>query len=208
MNPVLQDTDNQLAAMPPTKRALVIAFAAIAVMVAGWYFVFDDMLNQIEQKEEKIAALQKKIQRNTVRALGARIAKEKKAILRLNEEIERAKMAETALRTRAERLDFFFFDRKRFYEMFERILRRSTELGVRLDSVTLEDETKTIAPLLEQKKRIRFEGAGLFGPIVRLSWFIEGFHALLKIDHFAIWYDEEAKEDRFAIDLLLYGAVE
>jgi Tfp pilus assembly protein PilO len=208
MNAMLQDTDNQLAAMPPAQRAFVIAFVAIAVMVAGWYFVGDDMLAQIENEEGQIASLQAKIRRNTVRALGARIAKKKKAILKLESAIERAKVAETALRARTERLDFFFFDRERFYEMFERILRRSTELGVRLDSVTLEDEVKAVSPLLEQKKRIRFEGAGLFGPVVRLSWFIESFNALVKIDRFAIWYDEEAKEERFAIDLLLYGAVE
>ena len=44
--------------------------------------------------------------------------------------------------------------------------------------------------------------------MVRLSWFIESFRALMKTDRFAFWYDEEAKEPKFAIELLFYGAKE
>jgi hypothetical protein len=117
-------------------------------------------------------------------------------------------MALTLLRGRTERLDFFIFDKYRFYEMFERVLARSTQLGVRLDSVTLEDEVRPLTTLLEQKKRIRIEGAGGFAPVLRLSWFIESFDALMKIDRFDFRYDEEAKEPRFVIELLFYGAKE
>ncbi len=206
MSPILQDTDAQLAAMPPWQRWAVIIGTALLIGVAGWYFWIDDLIGEIDTTQSRIARLERKIANNRIPALKRAIGKIEKENGRLKDRIERYRAMERLLQSRAEKLDIFLFDPARYMEIFEKILKRSVDLGIRIDDAYSQEGSGEISPLIDRWQRLIFEGSGSFPAVTRLSRYIESFKALAKITHYRYWYDEKAKEPRFEITIIFYGA--
>ena len=206
MNPILQDTDTQLAGMTPLQRGIVIATIALLIPLAGWYFLIDGTMEEIDAAKERVAKLERKIAHNRIAALKRAVAKLKKENLRLQRRIEHYRAMERLVQSRAERLDIFLFDPARYMAIFEKILKRSVDLGIRIDDAYSQRVEGEISPLIDRWQRLVIEGSGDFGAVTRLSRYIESFKALAKISHYRYWYDEKAKEPRFEITILFYGA--
>ncbi len=206
MNPILQDTDTQLAGMTPLQRGIVIATIALLIPLAGWYFLIDGTMEEIDAAKERVAKLERKIAHNRIAALKRAVAKLKKENLRLQRRIEQYRAMERLVQSRAERLDIFLFDPARYMAIFEKILKRSVDLGIRIDDAYSQRVEGEISPLIDRWQRLVIEGSGDFGAVTRLSRYIESFKALAKISHYRYWYDEKAKEPRFEITILFYGA--
>ena len=206
MKPMLQDTDARLAQMTPPQRWGVIVLAAVAILFLGWQLWLGDTMAANERHRMRIDELTHKIADNKISLLSKRIEKLKKENMMFAESIERHRAMARYLQAKATEMSFFLFDRRRFMEMFEKILRRSVELGIRIDAVETRDEKGDISTLIEKKKRLTITGAGPFAAVTKLTWFIESFGALMKITRYRYWYDSEAGEPKFLVELIYYGA--
>ncbi|NPA29390.1 MAG: hypothetical protein GXO33_04320 [Epsilonproteobacteria bacterium] len=206
MNVLLQNTDSQLAAMPPAKRWAVTGVTALLIVAAGWFLWGEALSEEIDTQERKIAQLETKIRKNALGMLGKAIRHTQEENLKLEERIEEYRAMVRYLQTKATGMRFFFFDRRRFMEMFEKVLRRSVDLGIRIDTVSSEAEKGAVSLLIEKKKRVVLEGSGSFPAVTRLTWYIESFGALMKIVRYRYWFDAQKGEPKFSIELLYYGA--
>lgn len=202
---LLQETENQFESFSPAKRLIVTAGTALMILALGWYGWIDPLTQQVEAEKTECEQLEQKIASVDLRRVGLMLEKVKGKRLRLQEELEKTEAAKRYLQSRAKRLDFLWFEQKSFLEMLDRVLKRSVELGLRIDLIESSDESGEISPMIEKKKAVRIDGAGRFADIVKLIHYIESFNALLKVDGVKISLGEEG-ETLFHLDLLSYGA--
>jgi Tfp pilus assembly protein PilO len=202
---LLQDTENQFAAFSPARRLIVTAGTALMILALGWYGWIDPLRQQIEAEKMECERLEQKIASVDLRRIGLMLEKVKRRRLQLQEELEKMEAAKRYLQSRAKQLDFIWFEQKSFLEMLDRVLKRSVELGLRIDLIESSDEKGEISPMIVKRKAVRIEGAGRFADIVKLIHYIESFNALLKVEGLKISLSEEG-ETLFHLDLLSYGA--
>jgi Tfp pilus assembly protein PilO len=200
-----QDTEAQLESFSPFRRLLLIVGTALAVVVLGYFLWIVPMQDEIGIRQEEVARLQRQLANVDLRKITGKLERVKKERLKLQEALERADAAKRYLQSRARALDILWFEQKDFLEMLDRTLKRSVELGLRLDRIETFDEEGQVTPLIEREKRVLIEGAGRFADIVRLVQFIESFNALLKVERFDVFLDEEG-ETRFRTEMISYGA--
>ncbi|WP_456452895.1 type II secretion system protein GspM [Hydrogenimonas sp.] len=202
---LLRDTEAQFENFSPAKRWLVTLGAAAMIAALGYYLWIEPMEREIETQQGQIAQLQRQIAQVNLRRITDKLAQVKRQRLGLQEELERADAARRYLQSRARALDFIWFEQKSFLEMLDRVLRRSVELGIRLDLLETFDIEGEVTPLIEKKRRVLLEGAGRFADIVRLVHYIESFNALLKVVRFEVFLDDEG-QTRFRTEMISYGA--
>ena len=206
MNAILRETETQLASMSAWRRWMVVAAAILMIATAGWYLWIDELIEKIDATRNRIETLEKKISANRMLALERIVAKLEKENRKLHSEIEKKKRMERWLQARARRLDIFLFDPERYMEIFEKILKRSVDLDIRIDSAYIQEGRGEISPLIDRWQRLIFEGSGSFAAVTRLTRYIESFKALQKITHYRYWYDKKREEPQFEMTILFYGA--
>ena len=202
---LLRDTETRFESYGPARRWGLTLGAAAMIVLLGYYLWIEPMEREIETEQGQIARLQRQIAQVRLRQINAMLAKTKKERMVLQERLDRADAAKRYLQSVAHRYDFIWFDQKSFLEMLDRVLKRSVDLGVRLDVVETFDENGSVSPLIEKKKRVVMEGGGAFGDIVRLVHYIESFNALLKVTLLRVEADEKGGT-LFHLELLSYGA--
>ena len=202
----IEETERQLEAFGPFKRTLVTAGTALAVLAAGWFLWLEPLNDETQVLRTQAERLAQRIARIDLRRVTARLDQTRRERLRLEEELARADAAKRYLQSRIHALEFVWFEPENSLWMLDRILKRSVELGVRIDSVENVETHEDVTPLIEKSREIRVEGAGRFADILRLVRYIESFRALVKTRSLRIWLDEEEKEVRFALLFDGYGA--
>jgi len=202
---LLHDTEAQFESFSPAKRMVITAGTALMVVALGWYGWIEPMQQQIEAEKTECEQLEQKIASVDLRRVSRKLEQVKRERLKLQESLQEMEAAKRYLQSRAKRLDFIWFEQKSFLEMLDRVLKRSVELGLRIDLIESQDESGEVSPMIEKRKAVRVEGAGRFADIVKLIHYIESFNALLKVERVKISLSEEG-ETVFHLDLLSYGA--
>ncbi|WP_300364882.1 hypothetical protein [Hydrogenimonas sp.] len=202
---LLRDTENQFESFSPIKRLAVTVGAAVMIVAMGWYLWIDPLNEEIEASSIRCDQIQQQIARVNLRRISTKLEQVKRERLKLQEDLREAEAAKRYLQSRARQLDFIWFEQKSFLDMLDRVLKRSVDLGLRIDLIESVEINGEVMPLIEKKKAVHIEGEGRFADIVKLIQFIESFNALLKVEHMKIWLAETG-ETLFRIDLLSYGA--
>ncbi len=201
----IEETERQLEAFGPLKRTLVTAGTALAVLATGWFLWLEPLDEETQSLQMQAEQLAQRIARIDLRGITARLDRTRHERLLLEEDLAKADAAKRYLQSRIHALEFVWFDPESSLRMLNRILKRSVELGVRIDSIENVENHKEVTPLIEKNEEIRVEGAGRFADILRLVQYIESFQALLKTRNLHIWLDEEEGEVRFAVLFDGYG---
>ena len=201
----IEETERQLASFGPVKRLLVTAGTALAILAMGWFFWLEPVKEETESLRMQAERLRQRIARIDLRRAATRVERTRRERLALEEELMRADAAKRFLQSRIRALEFVWFDPESSLRMLDRMLKRSVELGVRIDSVESLETHEEVTPLIEKSEEIRVEGAGRFADILRLVQYIESFQALLKTRSLKIWLDEETGDLRFALLFDGYG---
>jgi Tfp pilus assembly protein PilO len=201
---LLSDTEAQLEALSAPKRWAVIAGTAMMILALGWYGWIEDLQMQADGMETKAEQLQQKVLRNDLRLYAAKIKKVQRTRLALAEKLQRKEAAKRYLQSRFESIGFIWFNQRGFAQLLDRILKKSVELGVRIDLVEVKDAGRPLTPLIETKKRLDIEGGGRFADIVKLATYIESLEAMLKIDDLGFELDKGGKS-LFHMTVLTYG---
>ena len=201
---LLEDTEAQFEAFSPAKRIIITVGTALMVVMLGWYVWIEPLQQQVDAERMECQQLAQKIASIDLHRIAQKLQEVKNERLKLLESIEEMRAAKRYLQSRAKALDFIWFEQKSFLEMLDRVLKRSVELGLRIDLIESWDESGEVSPMIERKKTVHVEGAGEFAQIVKLVHYIESFNALLKVEHLEIGLDEKG-ETLFHLDLLNYG---
>lgn len=204
---LLHETEAQLAGFSPAKRLLVTLFAVLMIAAGGWYGWIEDTQTQIEETSARNFQLEQQIRRTDLRRLSKKIEEVRRNRLALLEEIQKSTAAARYLRARMQRLAKMRFDQKRTADLLDAVLKKSADLGLRVDKIESTDDRKEITPLLERKKRFEIEGSGAFGRIVSLTHYIESLDMLAKIEQFGISLDPKGST-AFRIEIFAYGEKE
>ncbi|WP_201352409.1 type II secretion system protein GspM [Hydrogenimonas urashimensis] len=202
---MLRETESQLEAFPPAKRMALTAGTALMIVALGWYGWIEPLGEQIDAARMECRQLEQKIAAVDLRRIERKLEEVKKRRMELEEKVQETAAAKRYLQSRAKRLDFIWFEQKSFLEMLDRVLKRSVELGLRIDLIESSDDKGGVSPMIERRKRVRIDGAGDFPDIVRLIHYIESFNALLKVEGVKIGLDKK-NETLFHLDLVSYGA--
>lgn len=202
---LLHDTEKQLESFSAAKRLVVVMGAAIMIVAIGWYMWIAPLNEEIEISSIRCDQLQQQIARVDLRRISSKLEQVKRERLKLQEELIDADAAKRYLQSRAKSLHFIWFEQKSFLEMLDRVLKRSVDLGLRIDLIESVDDNEEVSPLIEKKKSVHIEGEGQFPDIVKLVQYIESFNALLKVENIKVWLNEKG-ETLFSIELFSYGA--
>ncbi len=203
----LEDTEQQLAAMGRTKR-LALTFAAAAMIAAGvWFGWIEDLEADIENATAKNAQILKQTGLIDLKRLSKKIEEVRRKRMEAAETLQRSRAEVRYLRTKMDRLQKLKFDQSVMADLLDGMLKRSVQLGLRIDSIESVDDPLDLTPLLQRKKRIAVEGAGAFAKIVSLTHYIESRPMLAKIDSLDISLDKKGST-AFRIDISTYGAKE
>ena len=203
----LEDTEQQLAAMGRAKR-LALTFAAAAMIAAGvWFGWIEDLEADIEHATAKNAQILKQTELIDLKRLSKKIEEVRRKRMEAAETLQRSRAEVRYLRTKMDRLQKLKFDQSVMADLLDGMLKRSVQLGLRIDSIESVDDPLDLTPLLQRKKRIAVEGAGAFAKIVSLTHYIESRPMLAKIDSLDISLDKKGST-AFRIDISTYGAKE
>ncbi|WP_457595933.1 type II secretion system protein GspM [Hydrogenimonas sp.] len=200
-----EETEARFGEYSPAARWGIVVGAFLLIVGIGYFFWVEPMERELEARQATVSRLKSQVARTDPRRYAARIRKAERERLAIEEALERVEAAHRYLQSRMRALGFAWFDQKSFLVMLERFLKRSVELGVRIDRIETEATEGSVTPLIEKKCRVAIEGAGRFPDIVRLVDYLESFEALQKVTAFRVWLDEEG-HTRFAATLLVYGA--
>ncbi|WP_456403078.1 hypothetical protein [Hydrogenimonas sp.] len=201
---LLRETEEQLASFGPLKRGVVTAAALSMIVAGGWYGWIEETQMQIEQVAARTAQLERQIGQADLRKLTKRIENIRRKRLEATEKLHENERAVRYLRTKMERIEKIGFDQEREAELLDAILKRSVDLGLRIDRVESVNDPADVTPLLERRKRLRIEGEGSFARIVKLTHYIESLNMLAKIGSLGLSLDKNGAT-LFTIDLLAYG---
>jgi len=201
---LLRETEEQLASFGPLKRG-VVTLAALAMVVAGgWYGWIEETRTRIDEVSARTAGLERQIGQIDLRRLAQRVEHMRQKRLETVEELHESERAVGFLRTKMGGIRKFGFDQEMEAELLDAILKRSVELGLRIERIESVNDPADLTPLLERKKRLRIEGEGAFAPIVKLVYHIESLNMLAKIGSLGLRLDRNGAT-LFTIDLLAYG---
>ncbi|MCF6201675.1 MAG: hypothetical protein L3J42_06095 [Hydrogenimonas sp.] len=201
---ILRDTEEQFASFSPLKRFAVTASAALMIIAGVWFFWTEDTQERIELAEARKIQLSQQIRQVNTRGLAKKIEELKLKRLESEERFQESEKIFRFLRTKIEGVRKIKFDQERLADLLDAILKRSVELGLRIEKIESRPSKDSVTPFLEKKRRVSVEGSGKFADIVKLTYFLESLDMLVKLKSVAISLDKEGRTI-FAIDIDAYG---
>ncbi len=202
---LLRETETQFEAFSPAKRLIITVGTALMILLLGWFGWIEPMEQEIDAKRMECEQLEQKIDAVDLRRVNVKLQQVKRERLALEESLREMEAAKRYLQSRAKKLDFIWFEQKSFLEMLDRVLKKSVDLGIRIDLIESRDEEGDVSPMIRKEKSVHIDGAGRFADIAKLIHYIESFHALLKVESLKIALNDEG-ETLFHLDMVSYGA--
>ena len=182
-------------------------FILLPFLAAGgfaYFFYIEPIMQQLQQKEERIAQLSQQIFKHKSSRYEKLIAEKKREILALQSEIDRLKNKTMALRAKLERQRFIFLNGENFAKLLEDMLKDSVNNALELSQIAIEERSIAKVGKLKIKKAIHIEGRGEFLNIVKFVRSIEGHPVLLSVNRFAV--ETNGTTPKFSVDIDFFGA--
>ncbi len=204
MNEQVKELELQLEAMSKAKRWMVYSVIILAAIYMSFVLYSEELYNEIEITQEKIASLESKLLKNSNRSLEKAILRAKKGILVVEDEINNLHFKKQFLQTKLQSIDFISYDEMGSAQILDDILRNSVAQHINLESIQktpIESQGKS---LIQQKSHILINGEGSLGSIISLQHFIENLNALLSSESLHVSIDEN-NATYFELKLIHYG---
>ena len=201
----LSEIDLQLEVMPENNRKMLYTSIFVGIVVFAYYVVGLDLQAEHERKQNKVAALETKLAESRISLFESKIKSTEKKILFLAEEHQQASYKAQSLRTRLEKMDYLSSDAAGLADILERILKRSVDLGVSIDKITLDDSREAYKAQIEKRGNIIIEGGADFRSVLKLLQFIEAQEALMEISNIHFDLQDKSINPSFEIIITGYG---
>lgn len=204
MNEQIEELENQLVEMSLTKRLSVYAVIFLSIIYASWYFLGEDMHNEIDVVEESIQSLTQKLQKNSIKSLENAILKTKKQNLKIEDDLVTLHFKEQFIQNKLEKLNFIYFNDLGIATILDNILKHSIRKQIDIDFVESQrNELKYVEHIVD-KEQINIKGSGSLNNILALIQQIDYFNALLQIKEIEVSIDENSSTN-FDLNISHYG---
>jgi len=200
----LEQWENELVSYPIWMRISIIVSISIIILWVGWEFWVSPLIDDITTASNRQIKLEKDISRINPKIFKDSIAilKHKRMVIRNS--IENSKFRLNRLESESYKYKFLWFDENRFLMILKSILEYSVKLGIKIDKIkSLDIQNRDIEQYIKIGKIIKIEGAGSYGDIIKMLYYIDSFKALLNITDIKIWLDNG--ELKFTIIIVQYG---
>ncbi len=191
MNEQLEQLELQLAEMPLLKRLGVYFVVFVSIVYAGWYTFGEDLSLKIESNEQKIANLEKKISKNSLKSLSSAIVKINKKILIVEDQLVTLHFKEQFVKTQLDTLNFVYYNDFGIATVLDKILKNSLSEKIDIDYLRTTKNKVDYAPHIVDQEQITIQGNGTFRGILSLIQHIDYYNALLQIQEIRVFIDEE-----------------
>jgi Tfp pilus assembly protein PilO len=185
------------------RKWIFILLPFLVVSALAYSLYIEPAMQQLQEKEERIAQLSQKIFKHKSSRYEKLIAQSKKEILRLQSEIDKLESKTLALRTRLEKERFIFLNGENFAKLLEDMLQDSVKNNLELSQIKIEDRSIAKVGKLKVKKAMRVEGKGEFLNIVKFVRNIEGHPVLLSVQKFVV--ETNGSMPLFSVDIDFFG---
>jgi len=205
MNEQLEQFEEQLNEMDYTKKIAIYVVIFISIVYMSWNFFGEDMNQNIEDLQENILTLEKKLQKNNIKTLERAIAKAKKEKLVLDDRLTTLRFQNEFIKNKLEDIDFIYYDQLGVVTILDNILENSIKNKIDLSLVESQDINKIFTQYIMEKKLINIKGIGSFKHIINLMQYIDNLNGLIRVKDFIIDIDEVTNNTRFEITISEFG---
>ena len=204
MNARIEQLETQLTDLGAAKRAVVYGMLVLSALYMSWTLFGEAMYDEIESRQDQIASLQSKLQRNTSRTLEQAIEKTKRTNLALQDTINHLHFQQQFVETKLQGIDFIFYSEAGSAEILDSVLKYSVDHAITIQRIYKKTLPLQQEQLLQPRGRLSINGTGSFEQIAKLLHYVESFNALLLMEGLHVSIDEN-NATRFELDLLHYG---
>jgi len=182
-----------------------IYIAVPFVLLAVFYFLFlSSALDEYNTNQEKIASLQKELNKPTLRLLSAKINRFQKEIVKNKTEIDKAREELNFLQHKLDSKSFLFISKKSISLFLDTLLDNSLKKGVLIQTITLNNENTPYVGNLKLKKVIDVNASGQFLNELSFLRSVEKSPMLIKVENLHILL-QETDLPRFSFKVKFYG---
>jgi hypothetical protein len=205
MNEQIELLESQLAEMSSLKRIGIYGVIIVALVFMSWNIFGEELYNEIQSREESIASLQGKLQRNSTRTIQGAIKRARKESLGLEDDLTNLHFKNQFLRTKLESVNFILYDQKGSAQILDDLLEQSLKQGITIDMI---ESLLVDAPYhdhLTEKAQINVKGDGSFKSIMGLLQYIDSLNTLMRTKMLTITINEN-NDTYFDLNISHYGA--
>jgi len=186
MNEQLQLLEEQLESLELSKRIGLYLVVFIAIVYSSWNFFGEDLSNEIATKEDTIASLEQKLQKNNIKSLERVLKKTKTSILTLQDDIVALRFKEQFIINKLESLDFVYFNDMGIAEILDGILKTSLKYHIDINLIEYEGKDVSYVPHIKEREDIVILANASFKSIMQLVNYIDSINALLQIREISV----------------------
>jgi len=204
MNEQLQLLEEQLESLELSKRIGLYLVVFIAIVYSSWNFFGEDLSNEIATKEDAIASLEQKLQKNNIKSLERVLKKTKTSILTLQDDIVALRFKEQFIINKLESLDFVYFNDMGIAEILDGILKNSLKYHVDINLIEYEAKDVLYVPHIKEREDVVILANASFKSIMQLVNYIDSINALLQIREISVGISDDDITN-FKIKISHYG---
>ncbi len=186
-----------------TKTGIYIAIPL--VLFTLFYFLFlSSTLDEFDTNRKKTDALQKELNKPTLRLVSAKIVRLKKEIVKNKTAIEQDREQLHFFQHKLDSKSFLFISKKSISLFLDKLLDNSLNKGVLIQAITLHNENKPYIGNLKLKKVIDVNASGRFLNELSFLRSVEKSTMLIKVENLHIFLQETDKP-LFSFEVKFYG---
>ena len=204
MNEQLQLLEEQLESLELSKRIGLYLVVFIAIVYSSWNFFGEDLSNEIVTKEDAIASLEQKLQKNNIKSLERVLKKTKTSILTLQDDIVALRFKEQFIINKLESLDFVYFNDMGIAEILDGILKNSLKYHIDINLIEYETKDVLYVPHIKEREDVVILANASFKSIMQLVDYIDSINALLQIREISVDISDDDTTS-FKIKISHYG---
>ncbi len=192
----LQDIENR-------KRFIFLILLIFLILIAIYFLLIEPAILKIEQSQEQIENLDRKIAKISPKKLKTKIYLKKKEIMQNESLKEELKLKLLLLKSKFDRMGFLFVNNKDFNKFLDSLLKNSVNKNILIKNIEITEKNDPYIGKLKVKKMINVNGSGEFLNIVSFVRGLETNKMLMIIKEFNI--ETNGSIPNFSFNIDFYG---
>ncbi|WP_187647364.1 hypothetical protein [Nitrosophilus labii] len=195
--------EEKIKEQEPRKRVFILLIILFLVLFTIYFFLIEPIIEEINQKQETLAALEQKISKNSPKKMQSKIFLKKKEIFKNENLKEELNLKLLLLKSRFDKIRFLFVNDKDFNRFLNSLLKESVNKNILIKDIKILDKEEPFIGKLYVKKAISVEGKGRFLNIISFVRGLESNKMLMSIKELII--ETEGSLPKFSFNIDFYG---
>lgn len=187
---IIRTLDEQLERYEPSKQHIISVGSALALFGICWMLFTAEAMDELSLIREDNIRLESKTVQSSPQAYEAKILQTNKAIALEEDQLTKLQTEKQNLLELMSQSDGLMFDNRQYSAVLDQLLKRSVQLGIKIELMQSEEKNKKFFGKVEQFKQLSIKGSGSFQSIVEYLAFIENQKGLIHIQNVQIRSNE------------------